>query len=44
MENKIYNKFLGWSQYTKDEFDKLSKVEKFGRLFFVRELDESGEF
>ena len=43
MENKIYNKFLGWSQYTKDEFDKLSKVEKFGRLFFVRELDESGE-
>jgi hypothetical protein len=35
------NKFLGWAQYTKEEFDKLLITEKAGRLNFVRTFDEN---
>ena len=34
----LTNKFLGFTQYTKDEFDKLSFEEKTGRLNLVREI------
>jgi hypothetical protein len=36
------NKFIGWAQYTKEEFTKLTFTQKAGRLIFVRELDENG--
>lgn len=34
----LTNKFLGFTQYTKDEFDKLSFEQKTGRLNLVREI------
>jgi hypothetical protein len=37
------NKFIGWAQYTKDEFQKLSFTQKVGKLIFVRDIDENGE-
>lgn len=38
----INNKFLGWAQYTKEEFKTLSFAQKAGRLIFVRDFDENG--
>lgn len=35
------NKFIGWAQYTKDEFDKLSFTQKSGRLIFVRDIENN---
>lgn len=36
------DKFRGWGQYTKAEFDTLSNTDKYGKLIFVRDLDSSG--
>lgn len=36
------NKFIGWAQYTKEEFQKLSFTQKAGRLIFVRDMDKNG--
>lgn len=36
------NKFFGYAQYTKEEFDKLRFTEKAGRLIFVRDIKEDG--
>lgn len=41
MGDTIY--FRGWGQYTKEQFDNLSDVDKKGKLLFVRDLDQSGE-
>ena len=35
------NKFIGWAQYTKDEFDKLTFTQKIGRIIFVRDIKDN---
>lgn len=37
----LTNKFIGWAQYTKDEFEKLSFTQKTGRLIFVRDIENN---
>ena len=39
----LTNKFIGWAQYTKDEFEKLSFTQKTGRLIFVRDIENNIE-